>query len=197
MDGDKNVTAVFEEVSGEDIPRFHLPWGLGEIRFTGQANDGEFSHQYPPEEGGGTRFAWDYTVDIGSPVLAVAAGRVVHVVNDVPNNPEGAVVDDPQAEANVIQIDHGNGLQSLYAHMDLGGAVVEPGQVGARGQYLGRSGNSGYTTGPHLHYEVLDTIGRSAATGFVESSRDNGIAEESDPAVSQNLLDPESLAGYV
>lgn len=197
MDGDKLLTAVFQEMPLGGVPRFYLPWGFGETRTTGQANDGEFSHQYPQEEGGGPRYAWDYTVQIGTPVLAVGAGRVVQVVDDIPNNPEGSVPDDPKVEANLVQIDHGNGLQSLYAHLDQFEVAVEPGQFVVGGQYLGLSGNSGYTTGPHLHYETMDPTSRSVSTGFFESLRQDGIAEEGDAVTSQNVLDSSSLDEYV
>lgn len=197
MDADKALTAVFEELPEGSLPRLHLPWGLGETRFTGQANNGVFSHQYAVDDGGGPRFAWDYTIAVGTPILAAAAGRVVHIIENVPNNPEGTVPDDPKVEANLVQIDHGNGLQTLYAHMDQFGVAVQPGQFVVRGQYLGRSGNSGFSTGPHLHYEALNTIGRSAPTGLVESSREDGITEEGDAVTSQNRLDTASLDGYV
>jgi murein DD-endopeptidase MepM/ murein hydrolase activator NlpD len=192
MNGPKNLTANFEPIPASDTVQFHLPWGLGETRFVGQANNGEFSHQSED----GPRFAWDFTVNIGTPVLAVAAGRVIKVIEDIPNNAEGAEPD-PDATANAVQIDHGNGLQSLYAHLDQFGVAVEPGQLVARGQYLGRSGNSGYATGPHLHYEVLNAAGRSSSTGFAESLAAGGIAEEGDRVTSQNSLDVGSVDGFI
>ncbi|MHC4064426.1 MAG: peptidoglycan DD-metalloendopeptidase family protein [Planctomycetota bacterium] len=188
MDADKSLTAVFEETSPDGLPRFFLPWGRGETKTIGQANDGEFSHQ--------ERFAWDVPADIGTPVLAVAAGRVIKVVDQLPNNPPG-VAGSPTDPANTVQIDHGNGFQSLYAHLDQFGTVVLPGQVVAAGQYLGRSGNSGYGTGPHLHYEVLDAANRSTSTGFHESLREGGVAREGDTITSQNELDDVSPADYV
>ena len=193
MDGNKSVTAVFEETPVRSVPQFHLPWGWGVAKETGQANNGTFSHQDP--ETGEPRYAWDYTQDIGAPILAVAAGRVVSVVNDVPNNePDAEPASD--APANLVQIDHGNGLQSVYAHMDQGGVAVTAGQYVVRGQYLGRSGNSGYTTGPHLHYEIVDAASRSVSTGFVESTRPDGISEEGDGVTSQNVLDTSTIDDY-
>ena len=52
-----------------------------------------------------------------------------------------------------ILIDHGNNLTTLYAHLSL--VKVLPGQAVSRGELIGYSGNSGYATGPHLHFSVF------------------------------------------
>lgn len=53
---------------------------------------------------------------------------------------------------NMIMVDHGNGYQSLYAHLSSVG--VSCGQSVLQGQYIGSAGNSGFSTGPHLHFEI-------------------------------------------
>ena len=52
---------------------------------------------------------------------------------------------------NYVWIDHGNGKETIYAHLSSVGA--SPGQTVSQGQYLGRVGSTGYSTGPHLHFE--------------------------------------------
>lgn len=53
---------------------------------------------------------------------------------------------------NYIVIKHNNGIQTLYAHLD--SISVSPGQNVSKGQFIGKSGNTGRSTGPHLHFEV-------------------------------------------
>ncbi len=75
----------------------------------------------------------------GSDIRATAAGRVVHA---------GVA----GGYGNMVEIDHGFGLATLYGHMSE--IDVSEGQVVAAGDLLGRLGSTGRSTGPHLHYEV-------------------------------------------
>jgi len=51
-----------------------------------------------------------------------------------------------------VKVDHGNGIQSVYGHLQE--ASVKRGQKVSRGDVIALSGNSGRSTGPHLHYEL-------------------------------------------
>jgi murein DD-endopeptidase MepM/ murein hydrolase activator NlpD len=81
----------------------------------------------------------DLVQGYGAEIRAAAAGRVAHA---------GAM----SGYGIMVEIDHGNGLSTRYAHMS--DALVEEGEVVAKGAVLGRIGSSGRSTGPHLHYEV-------------------------------------------
>jgi murein DD-endopeptidase MepM/ murein hydrolase activator NlpD len=81
----------------------------------------------------------DLAEPYGAEIHAAAAGRVVHA------GPAGGY-------GIMVEIDHGNGLATRYAHMSE--ALVEEGQEIDKGAVLGRLGSTGRSTGPHLHYEV-------------------------------------------
>ncbi len=186
MDGDKSVTAEFRPFATEAGPRFHLPWAVGCTHTIGQGNNGSFSHA--------DLFAWDVTMPIGTPVVAAGAGRIVDVREaDLPDDPMQM---ESVPLANLVTIDHGGGLKSLYGHLDYEGVAVVPGQWVARGQVIGFSGNTGFSTAPHLHYEVTDVFGESVSTCFHEVNRADGIAVNGEVLTSRNTLDLELLADY-
>jgi murein DD-endopeptidase MepM/ murein hydrolase activator NlpD len=82
----------------------------------------------------------DYRGAIGDPVAAAEGGTV-------------AVADREGGYGNYVRIDHGNGLQTAYAH--LASYNVKPGQCVSKDELIGSVGNSGVSTEPHLHFEVL------------------------------------------
>jgi len=77
----------------------------------------------------------------GAPIVAAGSGKVIWA---------GA----RSGYGNVVMIDHGNGVVSLYAHQRSGGIKVSNGQRVKKGQRIGTVGSTGYSTGPHLHFEV-------------------------------------------
>lgn len=81
----------------------------------------------------------DLAADIGTPVYAAADGAVSNVRRDV-------------GLGKLIQIDHLHGYETVYAHLSK--ITVKRGQYVKRGDVIGAIGNTGYSTGPHLHYEV-------------------------------------------
>jgi murein DD-endopeptidase MepM/ murein hydrolase activator NlpD len=82
----------------------------------------------------------DFPADVGTPIRAAAAGIVV-------------AREEHPAYGLMLEIDHGNGLATRYAHCE---AIDVPlGALVRRGQPVARVGNTGRSTGPHLHFEVL------------------------------------------
>ena len=68
-------------------------------------------------------------------------------------------------KGNFIEIQHDDGTVAHYHHLRLMGVRVEKGQRVEQGELIGLSGNTGYSTGPHLHFAVtkLDSLGESAS----------------------------------
>ncbi len=99
-----------------------------------------FGRRVDPIEGvGAMHEGIDFVAEVGSKVIA-SAGGVVMVAEYHPQY------------GNMIEIDHGNDFSSRYAHMSK--LDVKAGQIIKRGQAIGLSGNTGRSTGPHLHFEV-------------------------------------------
>ena len=82
----------------------------------------------------------DFPAEVGTPIYAAAGGIVT-------------MREWHAAYGNTLEIDHGNGLVTRYAHC--AGFEVERGALVKRGQLVARVGNTGRSTGPHLHFEVL------------------------------------------
>jgi murein DD-endopeptidase MepM/ murein hydrolase activator NlpD len=100
-----------------------------------------------PTAGQITQGYWEHhrAIDIGAwkgaPVLAADSGYVV------------AAGWDDSGYGRTVVIDHGNGFQTRYAHLQV--YYVEVGDSVAKGQQIGEVGSTGNSTGPHLHFEVI------------------------------------------
>lgn len=90
-------------------------------------------HENLPHEG------IDVAAPMGAPIVAPAAGRVKSVSNQ-------------PGYGNTFEIDHGNGIVTKFAHCSR--IIVHVGEFVTRGQLIAAVGNTGLSTGPHLHYEV-------------------------------------------
>jgi murein DD-endopeptidase MepM/ murein hydrolase activator NlpD len=112
-----------------------------------QGYGGRFSHADPQN-----RYAVDFAAEQGTPVLAARAGVVMQVEADF--DKAGLDLEQYGGRANFVRILHDDGTMALYAHLQESGVLVRPGQRVTAGQRIGTSGNTGFTTGPHLHFAV-------------------------------------------
>lgn len=99
----------------------------------------------------------------GAPVYAAATGVVALVRDGSPDRPAfgaapPAVMAAADAPGNVVVIDIGQGRFATYAHLKPGSLRVAKGDRVVEGQLLAQIGNSGNTLGPHLHFQVSDTV---------------------------------------
>jgi murein DD-endopeptidase MepM/ murein hydrolase activator NlpD len=137
----------------DDDARYALPFDSKAPRQLVQGNDGRFSHY------GRHRYAFDFRMPVGEPVVAARAGEVVEVVDEYDRGgPSKALM----GKANVVLVLHDDGSFASYVHLSKGAAVSVGDHVKV-GDPIGRSGNTGYTMGPHLHFAVwvLDDDGEA------------------------------------
>ncbi|AOE88198.1 peptidoglycan DD-metalloendopeptidase family protein [Pseudomonas sp. TCU-HL1] len=126
--------------------RYPLPWMGGPFRLTQGAN-GRYSHFTPKG-----RYALDIAMPEGTPIVAARPGMVVKIENDQSgrgNNPSG----------NFVRILHDDGTMGVYLHLMRGSVQVREGQRMAIGERIARSGNTGNSTGPHLHFVIQRNVG--------------------------------------
>jgi murein DD-endopeptidase MepM/ murein hydrolase activator NlpD len=105
----------------------------------------------------------------GADIYAAAPGTVVEVVRDLPNTVPGANPPTTTADAasgNHVIMDVGAGHYIMYAHLIPGSPTVQVGDVVPKGYVLGKLGNSGNSSGPHLHFQVMDRPSALGANGL-------------------------------
>ena len=108
---------------------------------------GRFSHFREP-----SLHAVDISMPVGTHITAVKSGIVINTKDDyhTAGITSGFFLD----KANYVAILHEDGSYAYYGHLLLGGVRVKPGQSVVAGELIGLSGNTGYSTGPHLHFVV-------------------------------------------
>jgi len=114
-----------------------------------QADGGAHSHNDDEN-----RHAIDFAAPMGAPVGAARDGIVMDLDNDQPDNIGAHSAGNRRARANFVRVLHADGSMALYAHLQRGSIPVHRGDRVAIGQRIGSVGNSGWSTGPHLHFAV-------------------------------------------
>ena len=93
-----------------------------------------------------------------------------------------------KAKANYVAIRHVDGLYSRYYHLQHRSLMVSEGQVVVTGQPIARSGNTGYSAAPHLHFDVVDRLSTEFASLFLTSPTPeptSGAAQDAPPAAAR------------
>ncbi|MFF8869349.1 M23 family metallopeptidase [Streptomyces massasporeus] len=107
----------------------------------------------------------DFAVPSGTQVVATHGGTVVKA--------GGNGAGDGPAYGNAVVIKHGNGTYSQYAHLSK--VTVHVGQIVKTGQEIAKSGNTGNSSGPHLHFEIRTTPNYGSAVDPVKFLRAKGV----------------------
>ncbi len=121
-------------------------WALG------QEFNGEYSHNDEQN-----RYAVDFIVPVGTPVLAARSGIVMETIGSYDAGGQNAKI--YASRANFIRILHDDGSMALYAHLKENGVLVLPGERVGLGDVIGYSGNTGFSSGPHLHFVLQINTG--------------------------------------
>lgn len=128
-------------------PAYDLPWVGGPFRIS-QGAGGDYSHRSPMG-----RYAIDVAMPEGTPIIAARGGTVLAVRNTQAGH-------GPNAAGNFVRIRHEDGTHSAYMHLRRGSVRVKPGDRVTTGTPLAESGNTGRSTGPHLHFVVQQEVGK-------------------------------------
>lgn len=163
-----STTVVYS--SKKKIPRYRYWWIMGdpEAQETSykylfpilsksthqitQSFKGKFSHNQEPN-----KYAVDIAMPVGTYIRAARDGVVAQVKEDYHmSGTSGYFLD----KANYVRVLHKDGTYATYAHILQGTSLVKPGDKVAVGDKLARSGSSGFSTGPHLHFVIRKNTGR-------------------------------------
>ncbi len=150
-----------------------------------QAFNGSYSHQQQPNQ-----YAVDIAMPVGTQIVAARGGLVV----STEGNYSLGGVSSPYFldKANYVTVLHDDGSYATYAHLLMGRLAVKPGDRIEAGADIGLSGNSGFSSGPHLHFTVRRNLGlRSVSIPFMLKHSDGRMLT---PTEGQWLL-PTSPAG--
>lgn len=127
---------------------YRAPFAVATDHRISQAFPVGVTHQTPD-----AYYAVDIAMPIGTDVYAARGGTVFEVASS--NFRGSADREQDGASANIVRIMHDDGTHAVYAHLNWNSIRVQPGDRVERGEYIADSGNTGFTTGPHLHFAVL------------------------------------------
>jgi murein DD-endopeptidase MepM/ murein hydrolase activator NlpD len=130
---------------------YRAPFALARSFDITQAAPTQATHKDPA-----SHQAVDIAMPVGTSIHAAREGLVINVAH---GHYRGGTTSDVRDQANFVQVLHDDGTSAIYAHLQLDTVRVRPGQRVQRGEYIANSGNTGYSSGPHLHFVVLRNAG--------------------------------------
>lgn len=155
------------------------PFPAGESYPISQGFQGTRTHNSADSE-----YAIDIVMPVGTPVLAAKAGVVMDIEEDF--NQGGTNLEKFADKANHVRILHDDGTMTVYAHLDLASVNVRPGARVIAGQRIARSGNTGFSSGPHLHFALQQNIGMQlVSVPFTFETSDGGTVKPEENRILQ------------
>ena len=179
------VTVSYQYVIGHPGARhrpsepYRLPYSIETAYRVSQAYPDTITHS-----NAGNLYAVDFEMPVGTKIVAARGGVVVQASGEF----HGAGTDFERlgSRANYVRILHDDGTLALYGHLSARSIRVAPGQEVARGQHIADSGNTGFSTGPHLHFVVQRN--RAGATESVPVTFAGAAGIELTPATGDRLV---------
>lgn len=150
---------------------YRAPYAISSDHPITQAYPETITHTEPD-----SYYAVDLAMPIGTDVVAARDGIVFDIASKNYRSGLDATQDAPAA--NVVRILHDDGTYAIYAHLNTNTIRVKPGDRVERGQYIADSGNTGFSTGPHLHFAVVRNVGlrvESVPVTFLGANRDRVV----------------------
>ena len=147
---------------------YRAPFAAGSTYVISQAYPQAYTHTTPDSQ-----YAVDIALPDGTPVYAARDGLIINVRHDAFRGGATAAMMD---QANMVEVLHDDGTIALYGHLHWDSIRVHIGQQVTRGQSLGNSGSTGFSTGPHLHFVVVRNAGFTAVSVPIQFAGPAGIA---------------------
>lgn len=130
---------------------YRAPFAISSEHPVSQAYPEMVTHNTPDSQ-----YAVDIAMPVGTDVFAARGGIVFDVTAQ---NFKGGADAANMSLANVVRILHDDGTYAIYAHLNWNSIRVRVGDVVERGEYIADSGNTGFSSGPHLHFAVVLNTG--------------------------------------
>lgn len=149
---------------------YYFPFEHGTVHRIGQGWNGSFSHQDD------NYYAIDFDMDTGTKIAAARDGVVIEIKED---SKIGGPSKSYAQHGNYIMIRHSDDTFANYVHLQFQGALVNKGDRVKEGDVIGLSGNTGLSTGPHLHFsiDVVDKSGKTTSIPFKFRGKDDVAIE--------------------
>lgn len=147
---------------------YRAPFAISSGHVVSQAYPDTMTHNTPDSQ-----YAIDIAMPVGTDVFAARGGVVFDVAAQ---NFKGGADASNMSLANVVRILHDDGTYAIYAHLNWNSIRVRVGDEVERGEYIADSGNTGYSSGPHLHFVVVRNIGMTMQSVPVTFSGANSMS---------------------